>query len=213
MHVISFASSKGGPGKTTLAASLGVAAIEAGQRPYLIDVDPQGSLLAWGTRRKANNVPVDQIAPARLAAAVAGLAHNGFTLAIIDTAGIDTVATTEAMRVSDLTLVPCRPSTLDIEAARPTLAALLRLGRPYALVLNACPPGRSARLADAGRALSLLGVLADPPIVYRADHVDALGLGLGVTELDSEGKAAAEMRALWGWINRRNIYGEAARVA
>jgi chromosome partitioning protein len=81
------------------------------------------------------------------------------------------------MRVSDVTLVPCRPSTLDIEAARPTLAALMRLGRSYALILNAYPPGRSARMADAGRALPLLGVLADPPIVQRTDHVDALGLG------------------------------------
>lgn len=213
MQVISFASSKGGPGKTTLAASLGVAAMEAGVRPYLIDVDPQGSLRSWGERRQAENLPVDRVAPERLAAAVDGLARNGYTLAIIDTAGVDTAATTEAMRVADVTLVPCRPSTLDIEAARPTLAALMRLGRSYALILNACPPGRSARLADAGRALSLLGVLADPPIVQRTDHVDALGLGLGVTELDPEGKAAAEMRALWQWINRRNSHGEAASVA
>jgi chromosome partitioning protein len=213
MQVISFASSKGGPGKTTLAASLGVAAMEAGERPYLIDVDPQGSLRSWGERRQAENLPVDRVAPERLAAAVDGLARNGYTLAIIDTAGVDTAATTEAMRAADMTLVPCRPSTLDIEAARPTLAALMRLDRSYALILNSCPPGRSSRLADAGRALALLGVLADPPIVQRADHVDAPGLGLGVTELDPEGKAAAEMRALWQWINRRNSHGEAASVA
>ena len=52
-----------------------------------------------------------------------------------------------------------------------------------------------------------------PPIVQRTDHVDALGLGLGVTSLDPEGKAAGEMAALWQWINRRNAHGEAARVA
>jgi chromosome partitioning protein len=62
MQVISFASSKGGPGKTTLAASLGVAAMEAGERPYLIDVDPQGSLRVWGERRHAENLPVDRVA-------------------------------------------------------------------------------------------------------------------------------------------------------
>ncbi len=84
-------------------------------------------------------------------------------------------------------------------------------------MLNACPPGpRSARLEDAGRALSLLGVLAAPPIVHRADHVDAMGLGLGVTELQPEGKAAEEIRALWRWVRRRLEKGEAnveARVA
>jgi hypothetical protein len=40
--------------------------------------------------------------------------------------------------------------------------------------------------------LSLLGVLAP---------VDAVGLGLGVTELG--GKAADETNALWIWIKRR----------
>jgi hypothetical protein len=40
-----------------------------------------------------------------------------------------------------------------------------------------------ARIEDASCALGLLGVLALPPIIQRADHVDALGLGQGVTEM------------------------------
>jgi chromosome partitioning protein len=91
----------------------------------------------------------------------------------------------------------------------------MRIGRPYAFVLNACPHGRSARLEDAGRALGLLGVLASPPIVQRTDHVDAIGFGVGVSELNPEGKAAEEIRALWQWIKRRigNTHGEASAVA
>jgi chromosome partitioning protein len=138
-----------------------------------------------------------------LPSALAGLAGAGYSLAIIDTAGVDSVAASAAMRAADLVIIPARPSTLDLEASRPTLAALARLDRPYAFVLNACAAGRSSRLEDASRALSLLGVLAIPPIVQRADHVDALGLGQGVTELAGDGKAAAEMAALWAWINRR----------
>jgi chromosome partitioning protein len=153
-------------------------------RPFLIDLDPQGSLTAWGKRREQETPPVDGIDPARLAAAVQGLAEANYTLAIIDTAGVDTAATAAAMAIADLTLIPARPSTLDIEGARPTLAALARLDRPYAFILNACPPGRSCRNDDAGRALGLLGALAMPPIVQRATHVDAIGLGLGVTEYD-----------------------------
>jgi chromosome partitioning protein len=203
MQVIAFAASKGGVGKTTLAASLAIAAMEAPDaRPFLIDLDPQGSLTAWGKRREAEAPPVDRIDPARLAAAVQGLAGADYTLAIIDTAGVDSAATAAAMAIADLTLIPARPSTLDIEGARPTLAALARLNRPYAFVLNACPPGRSYRLDDAGRALGLLGALATPPIVQRATHVDAIGLGLGVTEHAADSKAADEMRALWRWIAR-----------
>jgi chromosome partitioning protein len=78
-----------------------------------------------------------------------------------------------------------------------------RLNRPYAFVLNQCPVGRTTRPADASRALSLLGVLALPFIAQRTDHQDAIGLGLGVTELDRAGKAAEEINALWGWVKRR----------
>jgi chromosome partitioning protein len=212
MRTIALASAKGGSGKTTLAIALGIAAMEDGERPYMIDLDPQGSLRNWHGRRRQDDPPVDRIDAARLGAAIAGLPGHGFTLAIIDTVGIETAATTEAMRAADLTLVPCRPSTLDLEAARPTLTALMRIGASYALVLNACPPGRSARLEDASRALSILGVLASPPIVQRADHMDAVGSGLGPTELDPAGKAAAEARELWRWIKRRTSHGEAEKA-
>jgi chromosome partitioning protein len=214
LRTIALINSKGGTGKSTLCAALGVAAEAAGERAFLIDMDPQASLLAWGERRQAAGEkppPVDRIAPDRLRAAIAGLATNGYTLAVIDTPGLDTSATAEAMIAADLNLIPARASALDLEATRPTLAALARLNRPYAFVLNSCPPGRTGRIADASRALSLLGVLA-PVMVQRMEHVDAVGLGLGVTELD--GKAGDEARALWTWIRGRMDTNEAAaRVA
>ena len=200
LKTIAFVNSKGGTGKSTLAAAVGVAAEASGEKVFMIDLDPQGSLSAWGERRKADTPAVDRIAPDRLPAAIAGLAAGGYTLAIIDTPGLDTPATAAAMRAADLSLIPARASTLDLEATRPTLAALARLNRAYAFVLNSCPAGRSGRIADASRALSLLGVLA-PVMVQRMEHVDAVGLGLGVTELG--GKAADETNALWIWIKQR----------
>jgi chromosome partitioning protein len=200
MKTIAFVNSKGGTGKSTLAAAVGVAAEASGEKVFMIDLDPQGSLSAWGERRKAHTPAVDRIAPDRLPAAISGLASAGYTLAIIDTPGLDTPATASAMRAADLSLIPARASTLDLEATRPTLAALARLNRAYAFVLNSCPAGRSGRIADASRALSLLGVLA-PVMVQRMEHVDAVGLGLGVTELG--GKAADETNALWIWIKQR----------
>jgi chromosome partitioning protein len=171
MRAIALANSKGGTGKSTLCAALGVAAEASGERCFLIDLDPQGSLSAWSERRRAETPPVDRIQPDRLATAMAGLAQASYTLAVIDTPGLDTSATAAAMRAADLTIIPARASTLDLEATRPTLAALARLNRPYAFVLNSCPAGRSSRIVDAGRALALLGALA-PVVAQRMEHVD-----------------------------------------
>ena len=204
MRTVTFASSKGGTGKSTLAASLAVAAMQAGEKPHLIDMDPQLSLTAWHARRKLDDPPIDRIEKSLLLrGALSVLDQRGITLVIIDTAGVSSDRAKAAMEHSDLVMVPARASALDLEAARPTLAELYRLDRPNAFVLNAVAAGRNARNEDAGRALGLLGLLADPPIVQRADHVDAIGLGLGVTEFNPDGKAAAEIVMLWTWIKQR----------
>ena len=49
MRVVALVNQKGGSGKSTLAACLAVAAQEAGERVFLIDMDPQKSLLKWGS--------------------------------------------------------------------------------------------------------------------------------------------------------------------
>jgi chromosome partitioning protein len=52
MRTIAFLSQKGGVGKTTLAASLAVAAAGTGERVIALDLDPQASLVSWSERRK-----------------------------------------------------------------------------------------------------------------------------------------------------------------
>ena len=41
MRTIAFVTQKGGSGKSTLASSLAVTAMEAGERVFIIDLDPQ----------------------------------------------------------------------------------------------------------------------------------------------------------------------------
>jgi chromosome partitioning protein len=98
-------------------------------------------------------------------------------------------------------LIPARPSPVDIEAALPTLSTVRRLGKRFAFILNQTPT-RSNRVSEAAAALNAAGVLALPYIVQRNDHQDALGAGLGVTEYDSYGKAAEEIRGLWRWVRK-----------
>ena len=51
MRTIAFVTQKGGSGKSTLASSLAVAAHEAGERVFIIDMDPQASLVKWSKAR------------------------------------------------------------------------------------------------------------------------------------------------------------------
>lgn len=204
MRVIAFVTQKGGTGKSTLTASMAVAAGEAGERVAALDLDPQASLSHWSERRTAEFPLVDRTTPDKLTQALHALAGHGYTVVVIDTAGIDSPAATAAMRVADMSLIPARPSLADIEATKPTYAALSRLGRPYAFVLNQCAPQlRGGRAADAANALRLLGVMAQPMIALRADHQDAFAFGLGVTEHAPQGKAADELRSLWQWVSSK----------
>ena len=43
-------------------------------------------------------------------------------------------------------------------------------------------------------------VLAQPLIVMRNDHQDALSAGLAVSEYARAGKSADEIRGLWQWV-------------
>lgn len=208
MRTITLVTQKGGSGKTTITASLAVAAAEAGEKVVALDLDPQGSLAAWGDNRTEEAPAVDRLGADRLAELpriLAALGEQGFTLAVLDTAGVASTGGNLAMQAANLALIPARPSRLDLQATMPTIETLMRLGMRdrFAFVLNQCPAGRSARTSEAASGLGMFGVLAEPALTQRADHQDALAAGKGVTEYAPEGKAADELRALWAWADRK----------
>jgi len=212
MLTIAFVTQKGGAGKTTLAASLAVAAAHSGETVIALDLDPQGSLAAWGSRREGEGPSFDRLTVERLPqdklpqlkAILAALDRKGFTIAVLDTAGVDNATSHVAMQAADLCLMPARPSRLDIEATRTTFRAVMRMGRSVAFVLNQCPSTpKSSRALEAASGLKMLGVLADPMICARADYQDALAAGLGVTEYAPNSKAALESLALWDWAQKQ----------
>jgi chromosome partitioning protein len=207
MRTIAFLTQKGGTGKTTLAASLAVAAAQSGERVIALDLDPQASLARWGERRSGAKVkyqvmvePLERDRLPRLRAILEGLAGAGFTLAVFDTAGADGPSVRLVTEAADLCLLPARPTIMDVEATAGTFRAVFLAKRKAAFVLNQCPAiYRSSRAGDAARGLTALGVLAEPMLFTRMDYQDAIAAGLGVTEYGRDGRAAQEMRALWSW--------------
>lgn len=203
MKTLALVTQKGGSGKSSLAASIAVAAEEAGERVFMLDVDRQGTLARWIDRRTAETSGFDRVnSEAELNTALATLADQHFTLTIIDTPGTDSPLVTAAIRAADLCVIPTRPTPADLEATQPTLEAIQATGRRFAFTLNQTPV-RSSRLTEAAAGLKMLGILAEPPISQRNDHQDAIGAGQGVTEFNANGKAADEIRALWAWLNAK----------
>ena len=220
MRSIAFLTQKGGTGKTTLAASLAVAAAASGEKVLALDLDPQASLARWGERRAIAKVkhqvmvePLERERLPRLSAILDGLAGVGFTLAIFDTAGADNAAVRLVTDAADLCLLPARPSRLDVEATAATFRALFLAKRKAAFVLNQCPPTyRSHRASEAAKGLTGLGVLADPLLAARMDYQDAVTAGLGVTEFSGDGRAACEIATLWQWARALLADGKAVRA-
>jgi chromosome partitioning protein len=212
MKAITFVTQKGGSGKSTLCISLAVAAQEAGQSVCILEMDRQATVSDWAEHRKADTPEVAQIDATQLDDIMTRLRDSDFDYVFIDTPGVDSPGTLAAIRAADLCVIPCRPTPADLRAFKPTLAAIYRLEKKFAFVLNQTPP-RSYRVRDAADGLAVLGVLPDVNIVTRNDHQDALGMGQGVTEFNPTGQAASEVRRLWTWIEKRSqghIYVKAA---
>jgi chromosome partitioning protein len=214
MRTIAFVSQKGGSGKSTIASSLAVAAHEMKEEVCVVDMDPQGSLARWAKTRTADDIDVVASGAARLPALLASLERKGVTLAILDTPGAEGAASSAAMRVADLNIVPSRPSMFDMWASARTRAALEEIGAKFVFLLNQCPAAQqAARVQDGVEALEEMGGLISPLVLARVDYQEAVRQGWGVTEFNPYGAAAQEMRGLWQSINRRLSQAKVERLA
>lgn len=202
MKAIAFVTQKGGSGKSTLCINLAVAAQEAGASVCILEMDRQATVSDWVEHRKSDSPEVAQIDATQLDEVMEGLKGSDYDYVFIDTPGVDSPGALSAMRAADLCIIPCRPTPADLRAFKPTLAAIYRLEKRFAFVLNQTPP-RSYRVRDAADGLAVLGVLPDVNIVARNDYQDAIGVGQGVTEFKPGGQAADEIRRLWAWVEKR----------
>lgn len=205
MKVVALLARKGGAGKTTTAVHLAVAAVQAGRRVLLIDADPQRSAAGWWRARQAGapelvECEADQVRDVTLAARA-----DGVELVVVDTRPSVEADTVTLARLADLVLIPTRPSILDLRAIAGTVEVVQAVRARAFILLNAVPAGRGD--SEAGITVEARTALAGYPVPTcpvvlgaRAAFSHALVDGQAVTEFDPHGRAAAELQALFQFV-------------
>lgn len=203
MKKIAFLSQKGGSGKTTLAVHTAVAAHEAGEHVVVVDTDPQKSATVWGETRNQDAPIVATAAASELTLVLDVAGQEHMTLAIVDTAPHAAPDATRIVRAVNLVVIPCRPTAFDIAAAGSAVNIVKAAGVPAVFVLSACP-FRSPEIAETRVVLAEYGLpIAPIEIIDRRAFARAVATGRAVTEFDSGGKAACEIRTLWNWLKEQ----------
>ena len=143
MAVLTIASSKGGPGKTTIAMVLAGSLAAEGKRVVALDADPTQAFSRWATNAYEGaafetHAETDETRLAHLIAKAAGEAE----FVIVDTAGFGNRAAAVAMTSADAILVPTLSGEADVTEAEKTirfaegLARAARRDIPAAILLN-----------------------------------------------------------------------------
>jgi chromosome partitioning protein len=199
--VIAMAQRKGGAGKTTLAAHLGVAWANAGRGVGIIDTDPQGSLTEW-YRRRAERLGTEHTglgfvaAPGWRAPLEIERQACRHDIVLVDSPARADEDARATIRCAALVIVPVQPSPVDVWATLPTLEIALRERVPALLVLNRVPAralltaAMRARLADYEVGLASIGI--GNRIALAASFAE----GWGIAESAAGALAADEIAAL-----------------
>jgi chromosome partitioning protein len=184
---------KGGSGKTTIAVNLAACYAASGERPALMDLDPQASSVRWLRKRSHDAPPIHGIAAFEKSATVTRSWQTRVPaecgVVVIDTpAAIDPLALPDLTRGADAVLVPVMPSEIDIHATAKCIADLLlvakirRSQRRIGIIANRVR--NNTRVSQA--LMRFLNSLDIPLIATLRDtqsYVRSAETGLGVYEM------------------------------
>jgi len=206
---------KGGTGKSTLAANLGIERARQGNKVILVDADPdQESLSDYIANREEHDVlpsvPVVQVKGSTTAKSIKALARD-YDDVIVDCGGFDSVELRQAALISHAWVIPLNPSQMQIWTM-PKLKSVLDEANAmrgdatltgWLLGMRISPnPYSTAKEDLQAVAEAFLGFATLRTIVHqRTAFEKAERLGLAVTELDkpntSERRARDSIRQIY----------------
>jgi chromosome partitioning protein len=211
MTIITIASSKGGPGKTTLTQLIVGTLAAEGVTVAALDADPTGGLSRWATRLY-EGPPFTchhEAEDARLAHLIHRVAKEA-DVVVVDTAGFGNRAATVAMTAADGVLIPMVPGEGDVTEAGRTVelvagvASAARRDIPSRVILNRVRSSTTLSKHAAAEAAFL------PKLDASLSDLVAYG-EMGFSGRMPTGKAGTEVAALMaelrslGWIPSRPV--------
>jgi chromosome partitioning protein len=205
-RIIASGNIKGGTGKSTVALNAGCALAARGWRAVVIDIDPQGSAMAWS---RLGHAPIEVAAeplldlrgPGRWHARAMELAQSR-DVVILDLPPLVTSVIASACLLADLVLVPVTPSAIDVPPTEETLRlirtarASQRGGRPKALLVPNAVDHRGGYDEATRAAVMGLGERWGPTLHFSLDFVNAFAAGGWVGGHAPDSQAAADVEAL-----------------
>lgn len=221
--IISFASSKGGVGKSTCCAVIAAKLAQDGDRVLVLDLDPNQTVARWGRKADIDNLVVETVPPDGFTPVFREVqADKEFDHILIDLAGTREATLLKAMARSDLVIIPAQASEPDLREALVIVDDIndcIEAGAKdlkYRLLLTKLFPLPTRVTAFAHREIKRHRLARfRTGLVERAAYREMFLTGRAPTEADPTGKAAREINDLIAEIKAivGSEEGQAGRAA
>ncbi len=208
--VIAVANLKGGVGKSTIAVNL-ACELAGNQTVALVDADAQATATTWASRGnlpiKVEAMPIDSESDVN--PWIDRLLNLEADHIVIDCPPHVGPATSAALGIADVALLPVTPSAADLVAANTALSALHDTQKarqddgPLCLLVPSKVDKRTAAGREIEAALEKFGEPVGPMIRQRAAMVDAFGVGAWIGDFAPNSDALEDIQALAEAVKRR----------
>ena len=152
--------------------------------------------------RRVVQIRPGRLEPSQLPALLKKWQDSGVKAVFLDTPPAISETIREVVHLSDLVVVPTKPSPHDLRAVVGTVELVEKYDKPVVFVINAAVM-RARLTGQAAVALSQYGTVAPVTVHHRVDFAAAMIDGRVARELNGKSRSAEEITLLWKYVNTR----------